>query len=195
MQQSWKEGGYDYKPGDLVGQDGLERVYELYLRGEDGEQLIETNYLGQPINYMERKEPTPGNNLIPVSYTHLDVYKRQPLEDAVLTLLAPVQKMFARAGTNIQYFFDTVAQFQQFKAENEHLKKEITLLESRLLYLQELQKENHRYRELLEFRHNSGFELLPAEVIARDQMCIRDRDEGAGERAYRRLYFNGGASG
>ncbi len=91
-----------------------------------------------------------------------------PLEDAVLTLLAPVQKMFARAGTNIQYFFDTVAQFQQFKAENEHLKKEITLLESRLLYLQELQKENHRYRELLEFRHNSGFELLPAEVIARD---------------------------
>ncbi len=64
LQQSWKEGGYDYQPGDLVGQDGLERVYELYLRGEDGEQLIETNYLGQPINYMERKEPTPGSNLV-----------------------------------------------------------------------------------------------------------------------------------
>ncbi|HHX87099.1 MAG TPA: rod shape-determining protein MreC [Firmicutes bacterium] len=91
-----------------------------------------------------------------------------PLEDAVRTLFAPVQKVFAKAGTKIQYFFDTVAQFQQVKAENESLKKEITLLESQLLYLQELQKENHRYRELLEFKYNSGFELLPAEVIARD---------------------------
>ena len=64
LQESWEKGGYDYQPGDLVGQEGLERVYELYLRGKDGEQLIETNYLGQPINYMERQEPTPGNNLI-----------------------------------------------------------------------------------------------------------------------------------
>ncbi len=91
-----------------------------------------------------------------------------PLEDAVLTLFAPVQKMFARAGTNIQYFFDTVAEFQKYKSENEYLKKEIALLESRLHYLQELQTENHRYRKLLEFSQDSGFEILPAEVIARD---------------------------
>ncbi len=91
-----------------------------------------------------------------------------PLEDAMLILFAPVQKIFARAGSNIQHFFDTVAEFQQIKTENEHLKKELTSLDSRLLYLQELQKENYRYRELLEFKQNSGFELLPAEVIARD---------------------------
>ena len=91
-----------------------------------------------------------------------------PLEDAVRTLFAPVQQAFARAGTNIQSFFDTVAQFQNYKIENERLLKEIALLESRLLSLKELQKENYRYRELLEFKQNSGFELLPAEVIARD---------------------------
>lgn len=79
LQESWREGGYDYKPGDLVGQEGLERVYELYLRGEDGEQLIETNYLGQPINYMERKEPVPGNNLI----LSLDLDLQQVAEEAL----------------------------------------------------------------------------------------------------------------
>ena len=91
-----------------------------------------------------------------------------PLEDAVLTLFAPVQKMFARTGASIQYYYDTVTEFQKFKKENEYLKKEISLLESRLLYLQELQKENHRYRKLLDFKESSGFQLLPAEVIARD---------------------------
>ena len=55
----WSGEGYNYKEGDYVGQEGVERTWEPHLRGIDGEQLIETNNMGQPINYLA------------VSYTHL----------------------------------------------------------------------------------------------------------------------------
>ena len=43
-----------YRQGDLVGQSGLEKFYEEQLRGRRGVRYV-----------------------MPVSYTHLDVYKRQ----------------------------------------------------------------------------------------------------------------------
>jgi len=75
----WAEAGYQYKEGDLVGQSGVERTWEPYLRGIDGEQLIETNNMGQPINYLERKEPIPGNDL----YLTIDLDLQKAVEEAL----------------------------------------------------------------------------------------------------------------
>ena len=75
----WAEAGYQYKEGDLVGQSGVERPWEPYLRGIDGEQLIETNNMGQPINYLERKEPIPGNDL----YLTIDLDLQKAVEEAL----------------------------------------------------------------------------------------------------------------
>lgn len=91
-----------------------------------------------------------------------------PPEDALLAFFAPVQESFSSLGKRIQSFFDAVASFQQLNAENERLRHELAFLEGQLLELKELQKENHRYRQLLNFKQESGIELLPAEVIARD---------------------------
>ncbi len=56
--------GKGYRLGDRIGQDGLERVYDEYLRGEDGGWQIRVNNRGQRMGVMGYKEPLSGNDLI-----------------------------------------------------------------------------------------------------------------------------------
>lgn len=58
-----------YRTTDLVGQAGLELYYEEYLRGQDGQLLVEVNALSRPIRTIERRDPIPGHNL----YLTLDI--------------------------------------------------------------------------------------------------------------------------
>ncbi|MCK4648854.1 penicillin-binding protein 2, partial [bacterium] len=53
-----------YSLGDRMGQDGLERVYDSYLRGEDGGWQVQINNQGQRLGVIGYKKPIPGNNLI-----------------------------------------------------------------------------------------------------------------------------------
>ncbi|MGO0122818.1 penicillin-binding protein 2 [Desulfothermobacter acidiphilus] len=52
-----------YTPGDFFGQDGLERAYERYLRGQDGARYIEVDAVGRPVRDLGVKPPVPGDNL------------------------------------------------------------------------------------------------------------------------------------
>lgn len=63
-QDRWASQGYDYQVGDLIGQDGIERTWEPWLRGRDGAQLVETNYMGQITERLDRLEPVPGHNIV-----------------------------------------------------------------------------------------------------------------------------------
>lgn len=80
LQRELREAGFSYRPGDPVGQAGIERTWEAYLKGRDGEQLVETNMLGQPISYYERRDPVPGHNL----HLTLDLKLQQAAEDALV---------------------------------------------------------------------------------------------------------------
>ncbi len=91
-----------------------------------------------------------------------------PVEDALLALFAPAQTAFSSAGQKLQSFYDAAVSFYELKAENDRLRSEISFLEQQLVQFQELQKENYRYRELLDFSAGSGHRLLAAEVIGRD---------------------------
>ena len=53
-----------YKSGDIIGQFGLERVYDKYLRGENGGEQVEVDVAGKPIQILGKKEPTPGYDLV-----------------------------------------------------------------------------------------------------------------------------------
>ncbi len=80
MQERWAlVDGYEYKSGDLVGQTGVEHTWEPWLKGQNGEQLIETNHLGQAIEYFDRSEPVPGHNL----FLTLDLDLQKVAEDAL----------------------------------------------------------------------------------------------------------------
>src|SRR6266581_2966664 len=53
-----------YRRGDMIGQSGLERLLDEYLRGRDGGERIEVDALGRPVQVMKRQEPDPGGQVI-----------------------------------------------------------------------------------------------------------------------------------
>lgn len=59
----------NYSPGDFIGKYGLERNYENYLRGVDGEKRVEVDAIGREVRTLDIKESVPGNNL----YLNIDM--------------------------------------------------------------------------------------------------------------------------
>jgi penicillin-binding protein 2 len=53
-----------YRRGDMVGQSGLERLLDQYLRGADGGERIEVDALGRPIRLIQHTEPVPGAQVV-----------------------------------------------------------------------------------------------------------------------------------
>ncbi|PYR69845.1 MAG: hypothetical protein DMF88_04755 [Acidobacteria bacterium] len=51
------------KPGDLVGQAGIEKIYNPLLMGEDGAKVVVVNSLGREIRTLQEVEPTEGKRL------------------------------------------------------------------------------------------------------------------------------------
>jgi penicillin-binding protein 2 len=53
-----------YKPGDIIGKEGLEKVYDSYLRGRDGYRKVIVDSRGHIQDEVERVEPQPGQDLV-----------------------------------------------------------------------------------------------------------------------------------
>src|SRR6476646_6809523 len=51
------------KSGDIVGQSGIEKVYNAMLMGEDGARRVVVNSVGREIRTLEEDEPTEGKRL------------------------------------------------------------------------------------------------------------------------------------
>lgn len=69
--------GYNYNGGDIVGITGLEKEYELYLKGIDGIEQLEVNSRGEKVKSLGTKPPVPGNDLI----LNLDLELQKYVED------------------------------------------------------------------------------------------------------------------
>jgi penicillin-binding protein 2 len=52
------------RPGARVGKDGVESVYDNFLRGVDGERTVEVDAHGRPKRELQVKQPLPGKNLV-----------------------------------------------------------------------------------------------------------------------------------
>lgn len=61
-QQPYKDKGL--KPGDIIGQEGLEKVYDDYLRGKDGYRKVIVDSRGHIQSEVERIEPQPGQDMV-----------------------------------------------------------------------------------------------------------------------------------
>ncbi len=57
-------GGVTYQPGDLVGQYGLEHMYEAELHGTHGGRQVEVDTFGRETQLTSEYAPTPGVNLV-----------------------------------------------------------------------------------------------------------------------------------
>src|SRR6202171_2920330 len=74
-QQAYKEKGY--KPGDIIGQEGIEKVYDDYLRGKDGYRKVIVDSRGHIQSEVERVEPQSGQDMV----TTIDLALQQVAED------------------------------------------------------------------------------------------------------------------
>ncbi|MCX7982531.1 MAG: penicillin-binding protein 2 [Syntrophales bacterium] len=50
--------------GDIVGKSGIERAYDIHLRGISGAEQVEVNAVGKVVRSLGRIEPIPGNNVV-----------------------------------------------------------------------------------------------------------------------------------
>ncbi|HDQ04757.1 MAG TPA: penicillin-binding protein 2 [Deltaproteobacteria bacterium] len=57
-----EKGGYTL--GDISGRHGVERVFDEYIRGKNGAELIEVNVYEREIKNLGRIDPVPGNNVV-----------------------------------------------------------------------------------------------------------------------------------
>ena len=56
--------GSSYQPGDFMGKSGVEKIYENYLRGQDGARQVEVDSFGRVYEILNEREAVPGNNVI-----------------------------------------------------------------------------------------------------------------------------------
>ncbi|HKR00331.1 MAG TPA: penicillin-binding protein 2 [Pyrinomonadaceae bacterium] len=77
----YKEKGY--KPGDIVGKEGLEKVYDDYLRGRDGYRKVIVDSRGHIQDEVERVEPQPGQDLVTTIDSELQDTAEEQLRNSV----------------------------------------------------------------------------------------------------------------
>ena len=68
--------GSTYRQGDFVGKNGLESIYESFLRGDKGYKEVEVDVSGRELKTLRKLPPERGNNLI----LTLDVKIQEELE-------------------------------------------------------------------------------------------------------------------
>ncbi|MHB8137783.1 MAG: penicillin-binding protein 2 [Smithellaceae bacterium] len=54
----------DYSSGDVTGKHGIEKVFDLFIRGRRGNELVEVNARGKVIKNLGRIDPVSGSNVI-----------------------------------------------------------------------------------------------------------------------------------
>ena len=78
-QQSFKDKGF--KPGDIIGQSGIEQIYDDYLRGRDGYREVVVDSRGRIQDEIETVAPTPGRDLV----TTIDLDLQRSAEEQLAT--------------------------------------------------------------------------------------------------------------
>lgn len=61
-QPKYKDKGY--KPGDIIGREGVEAVYDQYLRGRDGYRKVVVDSRGHIQDIIEEVQPQPGQDMV-----------------------------------------------------------------------------------------------------------------------------------
>ena len=69
----------NYRPGDVIGKAGLEKVWESDLRGVEGGQQVEVDALGRELRVLDEAEAVPGHTLV----LSIDLALQQAAEQAL----------------------------------------------------------------------------------------------------------------
>ena len=91
-------GDRGYRAGDLIGQSGLERKYDSFIKGIDGGSQIEVDVAGRMVQVLAKKEPVPGNNLVLTIDYRLQKVAEEALDEQLRYLQQQGGRRNAKAG-------------------------------------------------------------------------------------------------
>ncbi|HHY14272.1 MAG TPA: penicillin-binding protein 2 [Thermoanaerobacterales bacterium] len=77
----------NYKPGDNIGKEGLERVLEKHLRGRDGGRQVEVSAKGEFIRVLGQEESIPGDSI----FLTIDLELQRTAEKALKDVMHKLQ--------------------------------------------------------------------------------------------------------
>ncbi|VBB08838.1 Hypothetical protein LUCI_4119 [Lucifera butyrica] len=72
-----------YLPTDLIGKDGLEYVWESWLRGVDGGQQVEVNAAGEEVGIIGTRPPVPGRGIVLTLDANLQKVAEEALDSQI----------------------------------------------------------------------------------------------------------------
>jgi penicillin-binding protein 2 len=72
-----------YKPGDVIGKEGLEATYDHFLRGRDGTRTVMVDALGRIREVVDVVEPTRGQDLVTTIDLDLQLAAEEQLRNSV----------------------------------------------------------------------------------------------------------------
>ncbi|MEC9490315.1 MAG: rod shape-determining protein MreC [Halanaerobiales bacterium] len=88
------------------------------------------------------------------------------LSDLAYNLITPILNIIHHLVENITGFFNTLFSIDDITREIEKLRQENSVLKRQILFLENINRENKRLRELLEFKEKVEYQMVGAEVIA-----------------------------
>ncbi len=89
------------------------------------------------------------------------------IDDILMNIAFPIQKLAAVTTNKAETLFKNYLFLVQTEKENETLKRMVNNLKNQTVRLEELERENQRLRNLLNFRKKIKTPMIPAEIIAR----------------------------
>ena len=89
-------------------------------------------------------------------------------EEMLRYVVAPVQGVFQRLTRSVESYYAAVSNYRHLQQENDRLRQQLAEAVALQTKIAELRQENNRLRSMLELREASEYELIAAEVIARD---------------------------
>jgi penicillin-binding protein 2 len=99
-----------FRRGDMVGQSGLERLLDEFLRGRDGGERIEVDAMGRPMRLIQKSEPQPGAEVI----TTIDRRIQEAAERAMEGHAGAVVVMDPRTGDVLAMISTPAYEIDQF---------------------------------------------------------------------------------
>ncbi|MGH9941456.1 MAG: penicillin-binding protein 2 [Pyrinomonadaceae bacterium] len=94
LERAQAQGNTALKPGDFIGQEGLEAIYDAYLRGHDGFREVIVDSRGQIQDEVRKVDPQPGQDLVTtldldLQMTAEDQLRNSPSKRGVIVALDP----------------------------------------------------------------------------------------------------------
>ena len=84
-----------YEAGELIGKDGVERIYDRYLKGRNGQIQAEVDAQGRPLRVLAKVPPTPGDTVA----LGIDLDVQRAAEEALGSRVGAVVAMDPTDGT------------------------------------------------------------------------------------------------